>query len=37
MTGRNFDALPKQEKTRIVAELDARTPEQHFAESRPLN
>jgi hypothetical protein len=37
MTGRDFDALPEVEKQRIIAEIESKTPEQHVAESRPLN
>ncbi|HZK82989.1 MAG TPA: hypothetical protein VFC46_18035 [Humisphaera sp.] len=37
MTGRDFDALSEAEKQRIIADIESKTPEQHVAESRPLN
>ena len=37
MMADDFIALPKREQDRIFAELDAQTPEQLLAKSRPLN
>jgi hypothetical protein len=37
MTIAEFIALPEAEKNRIVAEIEAQTPEEHMANSRPLN
>jgi hypothetical protein len=36
MTGRDFDALTPAEKQKIVDKLDAETPEQRRARSKPL-
>ena len=33
----DFIALPDSEKDRIVKEIEARTPQEHLARSRPLN
>jgi hypothetical protein len=37
MTAEDFIALPDEEKNRIVAELEAMTPEEILAKSKPLN
>ena len=37
LNGRTFDALDDAEKERIFNELEAETPEQRLARSRPLN
>ena len=37
LTGRDFDALSAYEKQRIIEEIESKTPQQHIAESRPLN
>lgn len=36
MSGRDFEALPRGEREKIIADIEAKTPEQHLAESRPL-
>ena len=37
MTAEDFIALPDSQKERIYAELDAESPQQRRARSRPLN
>jgi hypothetical protein len=36
-TARDFEKLPEAEKEAYIAEIDAETPEQRLARSRPLN
>jgi hypothetical protein len=37
LTATSFEALSTAEKNRILKEIEAQTPEQRLAESRPLN
>ncbi len=37
MTADGFESLPRKERERIFAELDAQSPEERIAQSKPLN
>ena len=36
LTGRMIDAMTDEQKSKLIEDLESKTPEQHLAESRPL-